>query len=374
MQVSRRGPTHRTTIQRIEPYIPGKPIEEVQREFGIENPIKLASNENPLGPSPRAVAALAAWADTAHRYPDGACRRLKAALADRHGVTPEHLVIGNGSDEVIKMISEAYLDPDDEVLFADPTFSEYAYAGRLMGASEIAVPLCEYRHDLPAMLQRVNPRTKIVFLCNPNNPTGTIVHRDEVVGFIQALPDDVLVVMDEAYADYVTDPDYPDSLEWIRAGLPVVMLRTFSKIYGLAGLRVGYGIATPEVAATIARVREPFNVNAAAQVAALAALQDGEYVQASKRLNEAGKAYLTEELSRLGCDVVPTQANFLFVNVHQDCRQVFQRLLRQGVIVRTGDVFGCGTHIRITVGSEPENRRLVQALELCLDRRERVSQ
>lgn len=365
----RPRPVPRDSVFRIKPYVPGKPIAEVERELGIRGSVKLASNENPLGPSPKALRAMSLAIGEVHRYPDGNCFALKRALAASLGVEAECVMVGNGSDELLKLIGEAYLEQGDRVVFAHPSFSEYAYVGELMAASCLRVPLFDYAHDLQAMLEAVDERTKLVFIANPNNPTGTIVTSGEVARFLDKLPGGVLAVFDEAYREYVDDPGYPDLVPFVRAGLNVVVLRTFSKIYGLAGLRVGYGVAPADIVGTVLRVREPFNVNSVAQAAAEAALDDALHVERSRELVLEGKRFLKESLEGMGLRVVPSQANFIFVDTGLDSRALFERLLRLGVIVRTGDIFDCPTFLRVTVGTEQENLRFVRALAECLDER-----
>lgn len=356
-------PKHRDTIMAIEPYVPGKPIDEVKRELGLSYVIKLASNENPLGPSVKAQEAVREWAAQMHLYPDGSAFALRKALAEKLGVAPEQLVFGTGSDEVIRLLAEAFLSPGDEVIMAQPTFSVYRSVSLLMGASPVEVPLKGYTHDLPAMAAAVTPRTKMVFVCNPNNPTGTMVTAQQVREFLKALPSSVLVVFDEAYFEYVDDRQYPNSLEFIGGDGPsVVVLRTFSKVYGLAGARIGYGVGDPEIIALLNRVREPFNTNAVAQVAALAALSDQEHLQASIQVVRDGKQYLYQEFDRMGLSYVPSHTNFILVEVGRDSQEVFRRLLAKGVIVRTGDIFGYPTKLRVTIGTAKENRRFITAL------------
>lgn len=354
----------RPAIFTIKPYVPGKPIEEVEREYGITGIIKLASNENPLGPSPLAMEAMSRAISRVHIYPDGNCYYLKSDLAKHIGLREENLIIGNGSDEILKMIAEAFLNAGDEVVFAHPSFSEYEFVSKIMDAKIVSVPLKKnFVHDLEAMLKVVSSATKIVFVCNPNNPTGTIVTQEELVSFLGKIPEHLLVVIDEAYYEYVSDPLYPDSLEFIRQGKKVIVLRTFSKIYGLAGLRIGYGISTPEIIGLINRVREPFNVNLMAQEAARASLQDSEHVRRSREMVLEGREFLYKAFDRLGLNYVPTQANFIFVDVGRDCREVFVSLLKKGVIVRTGDIFGHPTFLRVTIGTREENERFISCLE-----------
>lgn len=357
---------HRPQIMAIKPYVPGKPIEEVERELGISDVIKLASNENPLGPSPLAVEAMKKALDNVHRYPDGNCFYLKQALARFWGVTPDHLFVGNGSDEIIKLIAEAFLSEGEEAVMGHPSFSEYDFAVKIMGGQSVFVPLKNNTYDLEAMAKAVTEKTKLVFVCNPNNPTGTIVKKAEVDKLLAALPDHVITVIDEAYYEYVGDSDYPDSLEYVRANKNVIVLRTFSKIYGLAGLRVGYGIAKPELVSLLMRVREPFNVNLLGQAAAIAALEDREHVERSRRANEEGKEYLYREFERMGLAYAPTETNFIWLVIRADCRKVFNKLLKRGVIVRTGDIFDAPDVIRVTIGTMEQNRRFIVNLEEVL--------
>ncbi|MBO8170110.1 MAG: histidinol-phosphate transaminase [Thermoanaerobacteraceae bacterium] len=358
----------RQNLATMKPYVPGKPIEEVERELGIKNVIKLASNENPLGPSPKAVEAMRDAAAEVHIYPDGNCFYLKQALAEKWDVSLDNLMIGNGSDELLKLIAETFLHPGDQVVMAEPTFSEYTFAAKLMNAECVYVPLKEFAYDLPAMAEKVTDRTKLLFICNPNNPTGTVVSRKEVEELLAGIPEHVMVIFDEAYYEYVRDLDYPDTLRYVKEGRKnVIVLRTFSKIYGLAGLRVGYGFAHPDVVSWINRTREPFNVNSMAQVAAYASLKDADHVEKSVALNEEGKAQLYAGFEERGMSYVPTQANFIFVNVGVSSKELFPLMLREGVIVRTGDIFGLDDYIRLTVGTRKENERFFAALDKCLE-------
>jgi histidinol-phosphate aminotransferase len=353
-------------VQKLRPYVPGKPIEEVEREYGVTNVIKLASNENPLGPSPKAIEAIRDAAAGLALYPDGACYSLTRALAQRWEVAPEQIIVGNGSDEIIHYLGLAYLLPGDELLTGDPSFVRYEAAAVLNQAEFVVTPLKEHAFDLHAMADRLGPKTRMVFVANPNNPTGTMVGRRPIERFLDRCPEETIVVMDEAYYEYVDEPDYPDSVAYVREGRNVVVLRTFSKIYALAGLRVGYGIARPEIIAALHQVREPFNVNTLAQAAALASLDDPEQVPRSRAANSAGRHYLCGEFKRLGLSWVPTQANFILVNVGRPCRPVFEARLRRGVIIRTGDIFGLPTFLRVTIGREDDNRRFIAALEAVL--------
>ena len=355
-------------IQSLIPYPPGKPLQELEREYGIRDSIKLASNENPLGPSPRATAAIATALGELHRYPEGGCHYLREAVAARLEVAPETLLFGNGSNELIELIVRTFLQPGETALMADQAFVVYRLIVQAAGGRSVAVPLRDYTHDLEAIAAAITPQTRIVFLANPNNPTGTIFHRAEWERFLARVPDDRLIVMDEAYAEFVEDPEYPQSLAAVRAGRPVIVLRTFSKLYGLAGLRVGYGVARPDLIDLMNRVRQPFNVNSLAQIGACAALGDHQHVERTRACNREGMQRLRTECERLGCEVVPSWANFLLIRVGRGAA-LYEELLRQGVIVRPMDGYGFPDHVRVTVGTEAENRRFVAALEKCLKAR-----
>jgi len=353
-------------IRRLKPYVPGKPIEEVEREFGVKDIVKLASNENPLGPSPKAVSAMTNVLDKVNLYPDGSCYHLKKSLASHLKVQEDQVIIGNGSDEIIHYIGITFLSQGDQVIQADPSFVRYESAACLSDCECVMVPLKDYVHDLDAIADRITDKTRLIFIANPNNPTGTAVNAQEVERFISRLPERVIAVFDEAYYEYVEMPDFPDMLQYVRDGANVIVLRTFSKIYGLAGLRVGYGIARPEIIQCLNQVREPFNVNSLAQVAAVAALTDTEHVERSRQVNAQGKRYLYGALDSMGLPYVPTEANFIWVDLKTDCRRVFTELLKKGVIIRTCDIFGYPTCVRVTIGTELENQRFINALKEVL--------
>ncbi len=349
-------------IASLVPYPPGKPIEELERELGISGSIKLASNENPLGPSRKAVEALSKAFSDIHRYPDGSCYYLKKGLSKHLGVAEQMLIIGNGSNEIIELLLRTYLKAGDEVVMAEPSFAVYPLVVQAAGGRAVKVPLDgDLRHDLKRMAEAITGKTKIVFIANPNNPTGTIVTKDELEGFMEAVPGDVIVCIDEAYYEYVRSPDYPDTLGLIKGGRAVLLLRTFSKIYGLAGLRVGYGVAPAELVDYMNRVRQPFNVNSLAQKAALAALDDREHVERSRENNLKGLEFLFQELDKLGLECVPTEANFFLIKVG-DGEGVYRALLKKGVIVRPMKGYGMEEYIRVTVGLPEENRRFLAAL------------
>jgi histidinol-phosphate aminotransferase len=347
-------------IAELKPYEPGKPIETLERELGIVGSIKLASNENPLGPSPKAVAAIQRAAAGVHRYPDGAAHRLRQALSERLGVQPEQLVFGCGCDELLELVAKAFLGPGDEAVFAWPSFALYPIVVQGMGASSLRVPLDgDLVHDLPALAKAVTPRTRVVIVCNPNNPTGTSVGAADFDAFAAELPPDVLLVVDEAYREYATRPDFPDALAWVARRPGTAVLRTFSKIYGLAGARIGYGVMDAELAGWLDRARHPFNVNLLAEEAALAALGDEDHVRRTLEVTHEGLRFLRRELAALGFETWPSDANFVLVRAGAG---IYDLLLREGVIVRPMGGFGLPEHVRITVGTREENERLVAVL------------
>jgi len=341
----------------LKPYVPGKPTEELERELGIKGSIKLASNENPLGPSPRALEAIKDATTGLNRYPDGGGYYLKNALADALAVAPDNLILGNGSNELLDIVARTYMQPGDDAVMATPSFVVYALATQSMGCRAIQVPLKDYTHDLTAMLSVVTDKTRIIFIANPNNPTGTINRKQEFDHLMESLPPGILTVMDEAYYEYVSDPEYADSMKWFRKGKDILVLRTFSKVFGLAGLRIGYGIAKAEIIAEMNKLRLPFNTNSIAQVAALKALEDREHVGKSREINETGKTYLYRELERLGLSFVPTEANFIYMPV-EDSASLYDQLLQKGVIVRPMGPKA----LRVTIGLPEENARFIEAL------------
>lgn len=349
-------------------YQPGKPIDEVKREYGLTHVIKLASNENPFGCSPKAKEAIQSLLDQTNIYPDGASYELTQAMAKHYGVEPDQIVFGAGADEVIMMIARAFLSPGDETIMADRTFPQYKHNATVEQATVIEVPLKEGVHDLEAMKAAVTDKTKIIWVCNPNNPTGTMVTTEEMERFLQGIPDRVMVVLDEAYMEYVTDEGIAQGLDLLKRYPNVVVLRTFSKIYGLASLRIGYAIGRPDVIRSINQVREPFNTTSFAQKAALAALADQEFVEQCRRLNRMGIEYLQGEFRRLGLGCYPAHGNFILVDVKRDAKTVYEELLKRGIIVRGGHApsIGFPTSLRVTVGSQEQNEEFIQALEAVL--------
>lgn len=347
-------------------YQPGKPIEDVKRELGLKEVTKLASNENPFGSSSKAKAAIAAEIENISLYPDGASVELTKAVSKYLGVQPNQIIFGAGSDEVILMIARAYFVRGDETVMASHTFPQYKHNSEIEGAVSIEVPLKDGVHDLPAMLAKVTDRTKIVWICNPNNPTGTIVSHQEVKHFLEQVPPHVLVVLDEAYVEYNTSSDYPDGVELLKQHKNLVLLRTFSKIYGLASLRIGYGIGHPDVIHTINQVREPFNTSRFAQAAAIASLEDQEFVKTCRDRNNEGLTYLKQQFERLGLSYYPAYGNFIMVDVKRPAEPVFDGLLRKGYIVRGGHKLDFPTSIRVTIGSKEQNEGFIAALEQVL--------
>lgn len=355
------------TVLKQPVYEPGKPIEYVARELGLDPAgiLKLASNENPLGSSPAALAAAERALREVALYPDGGAVKLRARLARRHGVSPEQIVVGNGSNELIELMGHVFLRPDDEVVMGTPAFIVYKLVTLLFGAKPVEVPLVDHRHDLSAMARAVNGRTRMIFLPCPNNPTGTVNDPEEIKAFVRSLPERVVVGFDEAYAEYLAAP--VDLGELIAEGRPLVCLRTFSKIFGLAGLRVGYGYSSAEMAALLQRVRQPFNVNAVAQAAALAAVDDQGWVARCREANRAGLVELGEGLAELDIEFVPSEANFVLAKVG-DGGRVFDQLQRKGVIVRPVGGYGLPEWIRITVGTSEQNGRVLGELATALGR------
>src|SRR5512145_2796276 len=356
----------------IAPYEPGKPVEELERELGIHDAIKLASNENPLSPSDRVQRAITDALATLNRYPDGSGYYLRHALARKHDVTAEQVVLGNGSNELIELLVRTFLRPGDEAIVPHPSFVVYPMIVQAAGGVRVMVMLKDFRLDLDAMARAITPMTKLVFIANPNNPTATIVTASEVEDFMARVPDRVIVVFDEAYYEFAQGPDFPDSLGYLRQGRKVVVLRTFSKAASLAGLRVGYAVADPDCVSLLNRIRAPFNVNSLAQAAALAALEDDAHITECLRMIEAGRAYLTEEFASLGLRFPPARANFILVDVGRNALDVYQRLLREGVIVRPMLSFGMESTLRISIGTPEENRRLMKALRKVLQEAKRA--
>ncbi|HEY5648570.1 MAG TPA: histidinol-phosphate transaminase [Nitrospiria bacterium] len=346
-------------IEGIDPYKPGKPLEELEREYGIKDGIKLASNENPHGPSRKALTVLKKGLASLHRYPDGSGRLLREAIGKKLRVPSDRVILGNGSDEIMDLAAKTFLSAGDEAIIGDLTFSIYKICIASHHGRTVIVPLRDGYFDLKGIADRITDRTRLVFLCNPNNPTGTMIARGDLERFIKDLPPGILVVLDEAYAEYADDPDFPDSAEELRGGLPILALRTFSKMYGLAGLRIGYGLAAADVIEAMNRVRLPFNTNSLAQAAAEAALGDEVHRKRSLKTNRAGRLFLTEAFSERGLRFYPSQANFIYVDTGTDGAGIYEQLLREGVIVRLIQ----NGWLRVSIGRPAENRRFIRALD-----------
>ena len=354
-------------VRDLVPYEPGKPVEEVQRELGLDRVVKLASNEGPFGPFPEAIDALAASAPELNRYPDGGGYRLRTALAERHGVRFEEIALGAGADAIVDALSQISLGPGDEIVCGWPSFPSYVIGAVKLGAVARTIPLADGRYDLDAMLAAVTDRTKLVYVCHPNNPTGTMNTRAELDAYFERVPDHVVTVLDQAYFEYVDDPEYADGIEeYVKLGRRAIVLRTFSKIFGLAGLRVGYGVGPAELVTAIGKVRRAFDITSPAQVAALASLAAPgakEELERRRRLNAQGRPAIVEALREHGFEPVePAVANFVFAEVGEDSRPLFERLLREGVIVRPTAGFGAPGAIRVTVGTPEENALFFEAL------------
>lgn len=360
------------SVREIAPYLPGKPLEELEREYGISNSIKLASNENPLGPGPKAIAAMQKAAQEIGLYPDGGGFTLKQALAKKYGCAMECITLGNGSNDVLVLLAEAFLTPQTEAVYSQYAFAVYPIAVQATGATARIAPanpvdhVMSLGHDLEAMAQRVNERTRLVFIANPNNPTGTWLNAEALRKFIAGVPSQTLVVVDEAYIEYVNDPGFPDASRWLSEFANLVVVRTFSKAYGLAGLRVGYALSHPSVAGMLNRVRQPFNVNLIALAAATAALDDKEHLEKTLSTNRTGLAQLQSGFHALGVKHLPSAGNFVLIDCGRPAGAVYEVMLRQGVIVRPVGNYQLPNHLRITIGTQAQNERMLGALKQAL--------
>ena len=356
----------RSGVLSVTAWPTGKPIEEIQAELGLDSLALMATNENPLGVSPKAAEAIKAESVKVNRYPQGPCTYLRRKLASRLGIDEQMIIFSNGADNCLRIIGCTFLNTGDEVIAAHPAFPVYAIVARVMGAVPVEVPLRNHTHDLPAMAERIGAKTKLVFVCNPNNPTGTIVGRKQLNGFVEALPDHVVLILDEAYFEFVGDEDYPNALDYIREGRNVVGLRTFSKLYGIAGLRIGYTLASPELTAVMERVREPFPVSRVAEAAALAALDDEEFKSRVLANNEDSKRLFYRSFDRLGLSYAKTHTNFMFVDLGTDAKEAARALLERGYLIRPGTPWKHPNFARITFGTMEENRGFLEALTAVL--------
>jgi histidinol-phosphate aminotransferase len=353
-------------IETLVPYPPGKPIEELEREMGISDSIKLASNENPLGPSPLAIEAMMEKMKTLNRYPDGSGFYLKSKLSAKFGLPPSQIIIGNGSNELIELTIRTFLNSGDEVIQPFPTFLVYGKIVTGAGGKMVSIPLSDFKIDLEAMQAAVTPKTKVIFINNPNNPTGSALSKAEMVSFLKTIPRDIVVVLDEAYIEFVSDPRVAQGLDLLADYPLIIVLRTFSKLYGLAGLRIGYGFASDQIIDYMNRVRQPFNANALAQVAAAAALDDTEFVSRTLDVVRDGLSYLQSQINDLGLEHVPTQTNFFLIRVPGGAKKTYELMLREGVIIRAMDSYGLGDFIRVNVGLPEENERFIKTLRKVL--------
>ena len=353
----------RPAVLTLVEYVAGKTVEEVRRELHIDDVVKLSSNENAWGPSPRVLEAIAGMLPRLGTYPERSFHELKEAIADANGVTADTVCVGHGSETIIQLIPQLCVRPGDEVVVADVTFGRYEEASKLMDGRIVRVPLADWRHDLEAMAAAVTGRTRLMWICNPNNPTGTVVPRERAAAFLEAIPRHVAVVFDQAYFEFVDDPEYGDGLDFLKAGFDnVIVLRTFSKAYGLAGLRLGYGIAAPPVRRLLDTIKEPFNLNRLSVIAGPAALADQNWMRRCVAETRDGRAFLSRELRDMGLTVVPSQANFVLFDSGRDGDALFERLLRRGVIVRPASGWGLDTWIRVSVGTREQNERFLAAL------------
>jgi histidinol-phosphate aminotransferase len=352
----------RAGVLSINTWPTGKPIEEIQAELGLESLALMATNENPLGPSPKAVQAIKAESEKVNRYPQGPCTYLKRKVASRLAIGEDMIVFSNGADNCLRIIGYTFLNAGDEVIVAHPAFPVYGIVARVMGAVPVEVPLRNHTHDLEAMAKRIGPKTKLVFVCNPNNPTGTIVGKKQLDAFVEALPDHVVLILDEAYFEFVNDEEYANALDYIREGRNVVGLRTFSKLYGIAGLRIGYALASPQLTAVMERVREPFPVSRVAEAAALAALDDDEFKNRVLANNEQSKRFFYQSFDKLGLSYARTHTNFVFVDLGTDAKEAARALLERGYLIRPGTPWKHPSFLRITFGTMEENRGFIDAL------------
>jgi len=356
----------RPAIQALKPYVPGRSIEEVRERFGLKDIVKLGSNENPLGTNPKVLAALKKVLPKLHLYPDGGSRDLREAIAELHGVTPEMVMVGNGSDEILLNLALAFVNPGEKILLSEHTFSEYEFSARVADGEVICLPMCELRYDLAAFQACLTLRPKVVYLCNPNNPTGTWFTHGELAELLRNASPETLVVVDEAYGEFADAADFPRCLELMAAHPNLVVSRTFSKLYGLAGLRLGYGLAHPRIIRECQRVRTPFNVNSAIQAAAITAMRDRSFVRKSLALNRKGRKSLGEKLTALGLRILPSQANFICFEVPRPALDICEELLAKGIIIRALRSFGLENWCRVTVGTAEQNRKFLAALKQVL--------
>ena len=356
-------------ILNLKPYEPGKTIEEIKKEYKLDNIIKLASNENAFGTSPKAIQALKNFSEKAYLYADGSCSELKSKISEKYEISDENIVTGNGSNEIIELIYRTFTDKGDKIISCLPTFSFYKIAAETTFGEYINIPLKNYKFDLDAIEERIDNKTKIIIICNPNNPTGTIVEKDKLERFLKNVSNNVLVVLDEAYIDFACKDKVFNTIEFLKENNEknIIVLRTFSKIYGLAALRIGYGISNKWIISCLNRVRQPFNVNGFAQVAAIAALDDNDFLNKTLKGIEKGKKYIYREFENLGVEYLESSTNFIFFKLNYDNDLIFKKFLEKGVIIRSLKSFGYNNALRVTVGTEFENRRFIDTLKSILN-------
>ena len=354
----------RNGIMKLSPYVAGKPMEEVEAEYGVKVVARLASNENPLGVSPKALAAIKIEMANCCRYPEGSSPRVRRKLAERLNVAEGQIFLATGGDHILTLVGNAFVNQGDKVIAGAPSFYTYTLSTLVMGGELVKVSLKDHVYDLNAILAAITPQTKLIFFCNPNNPSGTIVHKDKVAEFMSKVPDHCVVVFDEAYFEFISDPAYGDGIEdFVKKGANVVVLRTFSKLYGLAGLRIGYAVAAEHLAPVLGRVMPPFPVNRLAQAAAEAAMDDHDFVAAVIKNNDEGRAYLNAEFDKLGLSYAPSYGNFIFVDIGMPAPEANEGLLKRGVVIRPGHQWGCETYLRVTIGNPAENAAFIEALK-----------
>lgn len=357
-------------MQALSPYQPGKPIDELEREYGVTDIIKLASNENPLGPSKNVIAAIQNELNELSRYPDGNAFSLKKALAEKHDIEIDQVTIGNGSNDILEILTRAFVTPEHEVIFSQHAFAVYPIVTQAVGAKAVVIPAKNWGHDLEAMQKAITEKTRVIFIANPNNPTGTWLEKNELSNFLQAVPENVLVVLDEAYFEFANADakNYPNGIEWVKQYPNLIVTRTFSKAYGLAGLRVGYSVSSPQLADVLNRVRQPFNANSLALCAAEIALADVDYLNSGIQLNAKGMTQLTDAFKGMSLEYIPSVGNFICVNVGENAMKVYDDLLYEGVIVRPVANYEMPEYLRITIGTEKENVRFISALKKVLNK------
>lgn len=354
----------RNELSKLRPYIPGKPIEEVQKEYGLDSVVKLASNENQLGPSPKAVEAVRNELENINVYPDAGAMELRRELAKKHGLDYENIVVGNGGEQILQIIAQTFINKGDEAIMADTTFGMYGNSVSHMGGVPVKVPLKDYKHDFKVFLENVNEKTKIIYVCNPNNPIPNIMTKDDIKYLIDNVAEDIVIMIDEAYYDFaIVNEDYPETLEILKKRPNTVILRTFSKVTGIAGLRVGYAITSKEIASEMGKVKGVFNVNRLAQVGALGALKDQEHIDKTVELNYKSLAMMEKVFDELGFEYVKSNANFTWVNINTDSKKVFEELMKKGVIIRPGYLWGWDNWIRVSTGTVEQTEIFIAALK-----------